>query len=187
MATIERLTRHEFSEADKVFIDTCVLILLFNPLFDSGERPDSRAEDYSRAIRRLCLARSKVFVSYLVLSEYVNVYLSRAKRLVEVSEHILLTNQKAFRFKAAEHFREAAKEVTIYLGEILNLCSVVSAPPRRSWIENPLLLFKEGKMDFNDQLITQLCMENHYTLITDDSDFRNAELHILTENKRMLG
>ena len=43
-----------------------------------------------------------------------------------------------------------------------------------------------GDSDFNDQVITEICKSNGFTLITNDSDFKTQEIPVLTANSDLL-
>ena len=43
-----------------------------------------------------------------------------------------------------------------------------------------------GKSDFNDQVLRELCKKKGLTLLTDDSDFRETDIPVLTGNGELL-
>ena len=61
---------------------------------------------------------------------------------------------------------------------------------KRAYIALPMnaLLndYATGDYDFNDQVITEICKNNGFTLITNDSDFKTQEIPILTANAKLL-
>ena len=48
------------------------------------------------------------------------------------------------------------------------------------------LITSAAIFDFNDQVITEICKSNGFTLITNDSDFKTQEIPILTANTSLL-
>lgn len=42
------------------------------------------------------------------------------------------------------------------------------------------------ELDFNDKAIVRICEENSLVLLTNDQDFKNSGLDILTGNPRIL-
>ena len=46
--------------------------------------------------------------------------------------------------------------------------------------------YATGDYDFNDQVITEICKNNGFTLITNDGDFKTQEIPILTANAKLL-
>lgn len=44
-----------------------------------------------------------------------------------------------------------------------------------------------NELDFVDKAIVSLCKENNLVLLTNDKDFKNADLDILTANTSILG
>ncbi len=53
-------------------------------------------------------------------------------------------------------------------------------------IDDLLTDYETGNFDFNDQVITEICKSNGFTLITNDSDFKTQEVPILTANSNLL-
>jgi predicted nucleic acid-binding protein len=41
-------------------------------------------------------------------------------------------------------------------------------------------------LDFNDKIILDLCRENNFVLLTNDADFKNTDIDILTVSKNLL-
>jgi len=41
-------------------------------------------------------------------------------------------------------------------------------------------------LDFNDKGILKICQENKFVLLTDDGDYKNSDIDILTCNKQIL-
>ena len=54
-------------------------------------------------------------------------------------------------------------------------------------IQKALSEYEDGGVDFNDQMITGLCLAKNFKLVTHDADFRGHGLNILTANPRLLG
>jgi len=46
--------------------------------------------------------------------------------------------------------------------------------------------YEKGNSDFNDQVLAELCKSKGLTLVTDDSDFADTGLTIVTANQRLL-
>ena len=53
-------------------------------------------------------------------------------------------------------------------------------------MDNLLNDYATGDYDFNDQVITEICKNNGFTLITNDSDFKTQDIPILTANSKLL-
>ncbi len=46
--------------------------------------------------------------------------------------------------------------------------------------------YQTGKKDFNDQVLEDLCSRRGFSLVTDDSDFKAANLTLFTANFKLL-
>jgi hypothetical protein len=46
--------------------------------------------------------------------------------------------------------------------------------------------YGDGKSDFNDLVLVELCKSKALKLVTDDGDFKGKDITILTANKKLL-
>ncbi|MCG9128943.1 hypothetical protein JT359_15240 [Candidatus Poribacteria bacterium] len=46
--------------------------------------------------------------------------------------------------------------------------------------------YSDGGLDFNDQIIAEICKENGLILVTHDGDFKSQDITILTDNNYLL-
>jgi len=46
--------------------------------------------------------------------------------------------------------------------------------------------FETGKIDFNDQVLEDLCARRGFYLVTDDADFKTVNLPLFTANPKLL-
>ena len=56
-------------------------------------------------------------------------------------------------------------------------------PQDKLFLDTNIWLYLYG---FNDQVITEICKNNGFTLITNDGDFKTQEISILTANAKLL-
>ncbi len=167
---------HEFSRNDRLFLDTNVWLYLYGP-----QKPKARLIDtYSRMLKRILDAGSRLYIDVLVVSEFINT----CTRL----KWQLATNRK-IRFKAyrnAPSFKSVARSVSSDAARIMTHCSRVESGFSDMASTELLNEFVSGKCDFNDQVIIRLCKKEELTLITHDADFKGVGIPILTANHRLL-
>ncbi len=176
MATIERASTHRFEEHEELFIDTNVWI------FDSGASDNTRKRDiYSKVLNSIRNARCKVYVDNLVVSEFVNLYSRLEARRLGVSGNDFkpFRDSKAF-FPIAEEVSEKAKK-------ILEVAELIESGLGTQDMVSILDDYAKGGSDFNDQSFVETCKRKKFKFLTDDGDFANAGIPILTENPRLLG
>jgi predicted nucleic acid-binding protein len=46
--------------------------------------------------------------------------------------------------------------------------------------------FGSGQLDFNDALLTDICIQQNLKLLTNDSDFQTGGIEIITSNPKLL-
>lgn len=87
-------------------------------------------------------------------------------------------------YRDSQDGKEALEDIhTILRGNVLSRFKFVGKIFQRQDIESMLVV---DDLDFNDKGIVQICQENSMVLLTNDQDFKNSELDILTGNPRIL-
>ncbi len=154
-----------------IFFDTNVLIYLFWPTNSRWEK------HYASTFKCLLKQRNKLFVDYLVISEVINTII----RL----EYKNLKSSLTFKdFRDSEKGKEALTDIyTIVKASILTNFYVIG----KSYSKQDILSFLiDDNLDFVDKAIANLCKENEFILLTNDKDFNNSDLDILTGNPSLL-
>lgn len=152
-------------------------------LFTHGiNRPkDPKEKAYSNALSKIIKAKSRIYTDVLVVSEFVN---TCAKR--EFSIRNQSGNLSFKRFRKSGRFKSISSDVARESGKILKLCDRMESGFRTLNIQQILDGYEEGRIDFNDLVILDICKRNKLILVTDDGDFRNERIPILTANRKML-
>lgn len=167
---------YNFAPDDKLLLDTNVWFFIYGP-----QKPgDTRAAVYSEVLAKILAARSKVFIDVLIVSEFINTY-ARLKWNVMDKPH---GNFKSFR--KSRDFKPIAQDISADVKQILKHCLRIESGFDALAIIDLLDEYALGKADFNDQVIATLCREKGLILVTDDGDFRDNEIPIVTANRRLL-
>ena len=167
---------HNFTSKDKLFLDANIWLYLFSP----REPGDRWKQVYSEVFERILKANSRIYVDVLVLSEFINAYARTKWRAA--APHI-----RSFKdFRSSSSFKTVAEDITAGVKEIVSHCSRIESSFTTLPINDLLADYISGDFDFNDQVITEICKNNGFTLITNDSDFRTQEIPILTANRSLL-
>ncbi len=167
---------YEFSRKDRLFLDTNIWLYLYGP-----QKPKARVVGaYSRMLKRILAAGSRVYIDVLVVSEFINTS-ARLKWQ--------LATKKGIHFKAfrnAPSFKSVAKSISSDAARVMTHCLRIESGFADMEVTELLNKIVAGKCDFNDQVIIRLCKTEKLTLITHDADFGGAGIPILTANHRLL-
>lgn len=174
-----RISAYRFRKTDHLIFDTNIWLFLYSPQYGPT---DSRVRVYSAALKSVLAARSRILIDSLVLSEFMN---AMARFVYNtLPEQTKPGDFKAYRRSPA--FKPAAKGIADACRRILGHATRTDIGFPSLNIETVLSDYEAGNMDFNDQMLAELCKRNGLTLVTDDGDFKRLGLTILTENKRLL-
>jgi predicted nucleic acid-binding protein len=168
----------------KVFLDTNIWIYLFCPLSHSREFV---VKKYSRAFNHLIRSNSKLYTDVTVLSEFINRYL-------RLAFYVYIENNekgKDFDFKRdykqTEDFNDNIKLiVTTIKNKILSRVSIANVNYKNKNIKALIDSLKKRMIDFNDLHIEKLCKLKGFILLTDDGDYADSSLDIISGNPKLL-
>ena len=171
------VNQHNFASTDNLFLDANIWLYLFG----LHKPTEPAVQTYSNVFNRILNAQSKIYIDVLVVSEFINVYARRKWRLI--APH--LNPFKVFRNSLS--FKPVAQDIAAEVKQIMKHCSRMESNFATLRIDDLLNDYAIGNFDFNDQVITEICKSNGFTLITNDSDFKTQEVPILTANQSLLG
>lgn len=161
----------------KVFFDANILLYLFwstHPYFEA---------QYSIVYTKLKEQKNKLAVHFVVISEVVN-------RAIKIAyETYLIENSLTRKDMSYKSFRDSADGIeaqediyTLVKAKIINDFEIVDTDIYQKEIESMLVI---DSLDFSDKLIVTLCKNHEFVLLTNDSDFKNSDIDILTLNHRI--
>ena len=168
--------RYSFKRHDKLFLDANIWLLLYGPQKPLG----NWVKTYSQVFQRILNAGSKIYTDVLVVSEFINSY-ARIK-------HKLIAPCIEFKdFRKSPDFKPVAQDIVFDVKKnILKHCCLIESGFTKVGLDDLLDEYAAGDSDFNDQVITELCRTNGFTLITNDRDFKCQNIMILTANRSLL-
>lgn len=151
-----------------IFVDANVWMYLFWP---TGQHSFER--NYARVFKNLLKQGNHLFINIWVISEIVN-------RILRIEHQKISPDQKFKDFKNSPDGNKALNDIHIIIkNDILSHFAIVGKSFDKQGIENILVV---DKLDFVDKVIVALCEENSLALLTNDGDFKNTGLDILTGN-----
>lgn len=164
----------------KIFLDANILIYLFG----FGTYSSANWEDqYANLYTKLNNQNNIFVVDYIVISEFVN----RAIR-IEYDNYLISNNLDRSTFKYKDYRnsldgKEALKDIYLTLeDDILTDYEVIE----KSYSKDDLMLMcKVDEFDFSDKAIIKICEDNNLILLTNDTDFKNSSIDIISCHKKM--
>lgn len=172
MATKYKLQDVSHLNGRDIFFDANVLIYLFWP---TGQHFFEK--NYARVFRNLLRQGNNLFVDFLVISEIIN----RIERI----EHKKSNPTIEFKtFRDSQDGKDVVNDIYIIVeNEILKRFNIIGRTFDKQDIQNYLVV---DELDFVDKAIVSLCKENMLVLLTNDKDFRNTDIDVLSGNPKLL-
>ena len=176
MHKAEDITQYEFNSTDQLLLDTNVWLFLYGPQTPRNHQVDT----YSQAYGKILAARSRIYIDVLIISEFINAY----ARIKWKSSNNSSTKFK--RFRNSKDFKAIAKDIAGDAERVLQYCTRVESGFDSVKIDSLIEEYGAGSSDFNDQILTTICRKKRLKLVTDDGDFRDCGITIITANQRLL-
>lgn len=172
------LSSYSFSSDEQVLVDTNVWLYLFPA---PGNPPQSFAQQYSTAFANLVSAQAQPVLDPMVLSEYLYRYIR-----LEWEGNYKSRYSKFKDFRNSSDFSPIASVVEKTAKKILSFCQIHSVPANELDLSQALSDFSAGGEDFNDALLVDVCKKRNLKLMTNDGDFQDGGIEVLTTNPRLL-
>lgn len=161
----------------KIFFDANILLYLF---WSTHLTWQAR---YSQVYNKLIQQNTKFTIHFVVISEFVN-------RVMKIEYNNYLTTNgltsQSYNYKQyrdSTEGQDAQNDIyTLVKAKIINDFEIVDTGIYQKEIESMLVI---DSLDFSDKLIVNLCKDNGFVLLTNDSDFKNSGIDILTLNNKI--
>lgn len=175
----EAVASYNFNPTDKLLLDTNIWLLVYGP-----QKPgDNRVAVYSQALSKILVAQSRIYIDVLIVSEFINTY-ARLKWNLWKAQSASSTDFKKFR-KSGD-FKPIAQDIAADVKRVLKHCTRVDSCFESFAIDALIDEFAAGDSDFNDQILATLCKKDGLKLVTDDGDFKDQGIPVITANKWLL-
>lgn len=177
MATKYRL--QDFSQVINrdIFVDANVVIYLF---WSTGQH--TFEDNYAKVFSNLREQKNRLFIDFLIISEVINRMLRNEwKRWQRIAP------SPSTEFKDFRNSPDGSKTLygiyTIFQNEILKCFEVVESSFSKTEIEK---YFTLDELDMIDKGIVTTCKKYNFILLTNDKDFKNSDIDILSSNPKIL-
>lgn len=176
MARRYTLNNYEDLKGRDVFFDANVILYVFWPTMNNYWE-----DKYSSLFNNLIRQGNRMHINFIVISEIVN----RAIRIEHKKFqrcHFVTIEYKDYRNSDAGI--EALEDIyTILENEVLSHFDIVDYGYDKSDI---ISFLKVDSLDFGDKAIEKICSDRDMVLLTNDIDFRDSKLDILSVNSKLL-
>lgn len=183
MNNISNISYYQPRKDDKFFFDTNIWIYLYYPLGNYNKNIISK---YSNFLKQILKNQSRVFISSIVLSEFINTYVRLEFNILKKKyPNKILDFKKDFR--GTKKYRNVISDIKITLKrQILKFTQRIDDKFNKMDIDELLLDLENS--DFNDNYYICLCEIENLKIVTHDKDFKSkaTNIPILTANSKLL-
>lgn len=172
MATI-KISDVKVSPTDSFFFDTNVWMFLFAPL--ANAKP-YKQKQYSCLLRDIRTRNACVWISSLVISEYVNAVLRLEFKQWMRKNHFINADFK-HDFRPTIEYKNALSDIKLQVSDILSVATRRPDDFHNTDIDS-LINVMGDQLDFADALIVKSCFQAGLKLVTDDKDITESVLSI---------
>jgi len=161
----------------KILFDANILIYLFWSTNLTWEKK------YSVLYQRLIIQNNKFVLNFVIISEFINRIL-KIEYANYLKEHNITEKEHSYKsFRDSEIGQELQSDIYIVVqNKLLKKFEIIDKEMTKSEIENILIV---DILDFSDKFISKLCEEHKLILLTNDGDFKNSGVDILSLNKKL--
>jgi len=173
------LQKYPFNEKDRLLIDANVWLYAYGP--DSYKKENRCACIYAQELNRIKLSKSQIFINEIILSEFINTF-AREKWKDYNDENEYMEFKE---YRDSSHFEPIAEDIYYGVDDILSIAKYGNYVATGFTVEKArrfIDIYKSGKTDFNDLILKDICKVNGLILVTNDKDFKDCDVPIITEN-----
>jgi predicted nucleic acid-binding protein len=176
MITRLRLNQIETLSNVRIFLDANIWLYIFCPL---GNHKPQTINKYSAAFKKLLLLNNQLLTDVVVLSEVVNRWISFG--FEQYKQHPGHENLKRKQYRNSQDYIELTENIFKILSEQLKRFEVANCLYSSGDLSS-LLCNMGTTTDFNDEHILSTCRTHNSYLLTDDGDFVNCDIQVISGN-----
>jgi hypothetical protein len=164
----------------KVLFDTNIWIIING---FCGSSPGRKLSAYSNAYKQLLQKNNKIIVNDYVLGEFSNRCARFEWELAKKNDPAVGTFKS---YRQSPQFLPKMELVRDTCLSIVSDCEYVRVGRTECDIVQVIKDFCLGKLDFSDLVLTQHCVHENFYLMTDDGDFCDSGLRLITANQSLI-
>jgi len=175
---VHDLSTYTFSDGESLLLDTNVWLFLFPA---PSNRLSGFAANYTTAFKNMLSAKANLPLDALILSEYLNRYCRIEWKALFAKKY-----REFKQFRLSPDYASVGAGAATYARNILKHCTKQDLPFSAIDVAQVLTDFECGACDFNDALFVETCRRNSWKFVTNDGDFVNGGIEVLTSNPKLL-
>lgn len=173
-----RLSSYTFTPGEHLLLDANIWLFLFPA---PSDKLPGYAANYSSSFKLMLQTKVDLILDALILSEYLNRYCRIEWKALHKAVYPEFKD-----FRRSPEFTAVGKGAALYARGILKLCTRQDHPFTAANLDQVLTDFETSACDFNDGLLVETCRNHDWKLVTNDRDFVNGGIEILTNNPMLL-
>lgn len=159
----------------KIFFDANVLIYIYWPVAQNNLE-----KSYSGMYKALLQNKNPLVINTVVLSEIIN-------SVLRIGLHNYNLSNQSISFKKYRDSPDGKDaQMLIYQIIIDNILTRFEVLDKTFSMQDLSNLLVVDSLDFGDKIIESVCKENNLILFTNDKDFSESDIDILSANNRLL-
>lgn len=172
MATT-KVSKHEVASVNSYFFDANIWLYLFAPIH-SYELP--KQEEYARLLSNIKSRNATIFLSSLVVSEFIN---RRLRMGFDQWKDSVGDSSLQFKrdYRNTTDYKETLEEAQQSVLEILKVATKRSDEYADSNFQSIKTWMGKG-CDFNDAYYIMYCRKNSFKFVTDDHDISSQDIGV---------
>ncbi|MDQ1281622.1 MAG: hypothetical protein QG670_2887 [Thermoproteota archaeon] len=174
---IKDIETYAFSHDDRLLLDANIWLFTNGPM---TYRYQNNADIYTKAVDKMSINECEVYIIPTIISEFIN------RCIVEELRHMGIPKVDRKAARNLPLFKPIAEKIANYVMDILSFAKCCDSPFDSLRVAAYMEEFKNCNADYNDITIADACKERELILVTDDYDFKNYPITVLTTNQDLL-
>lgn len=171
MPVIANISSYNPSSTDKLFFDANIWLNLLNPL--GSKLPEIYKENISEFYRKVLNAKSRIYITSMILSEFFNAYARNEFKTYEKIKNKKLNYKRDFRDTYL--FKNVIKDIQSLINDnILKDCIKLNDNFSSLNLNSINNNDDFTGYDYNDKFYSLLCESEDITIVTADKDFNKS-------------
>jgi len=172
-------------DGDKYFFDTNIWLYFYCPVISISSYKKTIISKYDGFLKKAINNDTTIYVSSLVISEIINVWLKLDFKILQRKRAI--KNNYKEHYRGSTHYHSAVKDIkAVFNNQLLKISTPLD--DRATEISLSDVLSGLDKIDFNDCYYHHLAKLDNLLIVTNDADFAELDtgISILTANQKLL-
>jgi hypothetical protein len=179
----QRLKLTEISKINNqnILLDTNVWLFVDSPY---SRRDQSIIDKYTKAVSDILKYKNKIILDHIIISEFSNRFIRAAFEIYKNRNN--LTQDFDFKkdYKLTLDYTSTIKIICNRIKGYLTFTNTGNLLAEKADFLKIIDSYQNFFIDYNDAYTIQLCSKHNYFLLTDDADFKEADINIISGNQK---